>query len=76
MLKHHFLPIADSDAGGSLKKRKVSIVTRDGHSLPRLVIIGPVVSEPSLPQGPFKTVEVVNAKAALLLGPVDYVPFY
>jgi hypothetical protein len=59
-----------------LKKRKVSIVTRDGHSLTRLVIIVPVVTEPSLPQSPSETTEVVNAKAALLLGPADYVPFY
>jgi hypothetical protein len=57
-----------------LKKRKVSIVTRDGHSLTRLVII--VVTEPSLPQSPSEMAEVVNAKAALLLGPADYVPFY
>jgi hypothetical protein len=76
MSKHRFLPIADSDVDGSLEKRKVNIVTRDGHSLPRLVVIGPVVPEPSLPQDPSETAKVVNAKAALLLGPADYIPFY
>jgi hypothetical protein len=76
MSKHRFLLIADSDAGGSLKKRKVHIITRDGHSLPRLAIISLVVPEPSLRQGPSEMAEVVNAKAALLFGPADYIPFY
>jgi hypothetical protein len=71
-----FPTIPGCDFHGCSEERKVLVVAREMHALPRFSIVSPVVPKSPLAEGSPEAFEVMKAKTPQVFWSTRYVPFY